>query len=339
VRAYLCQFYLKQKEESCSGRGITRQCAGRGGSEESAEAMSWADHEDIYDRLERLGEYRTVSDFAFAYYGLIADYLSGESREAEGLRLRMLEFLEVLERYHRALEQFTSEDEVTLGNVRSVAEKRDIGLRVLLEQLSVDSADSVDTGHTVDSARGETEVGRLLLSAECYYQLALVDRVVERLEAAIVCGADHSLIHFALGYNRYELAIQAFTRYDSLSGQRVVDDDDRYRLACLSAVSAMQDGLTGGSVDASLHWWVGHILSVAGFAEASRKSFAQADEMERLSELLVASEEEALALGLDIGGDYEYDLFGGSHPITEDEVERAGWLLRLTYSESELLDD
>jgi len=298
--------------------------------------MSWADHEDIYERLERIGEYRTVSDFAFGYYGLIADHLSGESRDAEGLRLRMLEFLEVLDRYHRALEQFTSEDEVTLGNVRSVAEKRDIGLRVLLEQLSADSAGST---RGAGSARGDTGVGRLLLSAECYYQLALVDRVVERLEAAIVSGADHPLVHFALGYNRYELAIQAFTRYDSLSGQRVVDDDDRYRLACLSAVSAMQDGLTGGSIDSSLHWWVGHILSVAGFAEASRKSFAQADEMERLGELLIEAEEEALALGLEIGGDSEYDVFGGSHPITEDEVERAGWLLRLTYSQSELLDD
>jgi len=310
-----------------------------GGSEESTEAMSWADHEDIYDRLERLGEYRTVSDFAFAYYGLIGDYLSGESRDAEGLRLRMLEFLEVLERYHRALEQFTSEDEVTLGNVRSVAEKRDIGLRVLLEQLSADSASSAQSGVGAGTAWGDTEVGRLLLSAECYYQLALVDRVVDRLEAAIVSGADHPLVHFALGYNRYELAIQAFTRYDSLSGQRVVDDDDRYRLACLSAVSAMQEGLTGGSIDASLHWWVGHILGVAGFSEASRKSFAQADEMERLSEVLIDAEEEALPLGLEIRGDYEYDLFGGDHPITEDEVERAGWLLRLSYSQSELLDD
>ncbi len=289
--------------------------------------MSWTDREDIYDRLERLGEYRTVSDFAFAYYGLIADYLSGESREAEGVRLRMLEFLEVLERHHRALEQFTSEDDVTLGNVRSVAEKRDIGLRALLEQLGV------------DRAQGDTEVGRLLLSAECYYQLALVDRVVERLEMAVALGADHPLIHFALGYNRYELAIQAFTRYDSESGQRLVDDEDRYRLACLSAVTAMQEGLTGGSIDASLHWWIGHILGVAGFAEAARKSFARGREMEQLSELIEAAEEEALAKGLEIDGDYDYDMFGGRHPITQDEVERAGWLLRLSYNQSELMGD
>lgn len=289
--------------------------------------MSWTDREDIFERLEHLGDYRTVSDFAFAYYGLIADYLSGEGRETEGVRLRMLEFLEVLDRYHAALEQFTSDDHVTLGNIRSVAEKRDIGLRVLLEQLSV------------DSARGETEIARLLLCAECYYQLALIDRVVERLELAILCGADHPLVHFALGYNRYDLAIQAFTLYDSSSGERVVDDEDRYRLACLSAVSAFQDGLSGGGMDISLHRWIGHILDVAGFPEAAQKSISRAEEMEEFSEFLVDAEEDALALGLEIVGENGYDLFGGNQPITEDEVKRAGWLLRLSYNQSELLGE
>ncbi|HCA46179.1 MAG TPA: hypothetical protein DEP45_02120 [Armatimonadetes bacterium] len=289
--------------------------------------MSWTDREHIFERLERLGDYRTVSDFAFAYYGLIADYVAGEGREVEGVRLRVLEFLEVLERYHAALEQFTSDDHVTLGNIRSAAEKRDIGLRVLLEQLNV------------DTARGDAEIGRILLSAECYYQLALIDRVVERLELAVLSGADHPLVHFALGYNRYDLAIRAFTRYDSWSGERVIDDEDRYRLACLSAVSALQDGLSGGGMDISLHRWIGHILNVAGFPEAAQKSISRAEEMEEFSEFLLDAEDDAFAQGLEIVDGNGYDLFGDNHPITEDEVKRAGWLLRLSYSQSELLGE
>jgi len=289
--------------------------------------MSWADQEEIYDRLERLGEYETVSSFALAYYDLIADYLTGESREAEGLRLRFVEYLEVLERYHRALSAFTAEDQVTLGNVRSAADKRDIGLRVLLEQLGV------------DRTRGQAETGRLLLCAECYYQLALVDRVVEKLELAIEAGGDHPLVRFALGYNRFELAMQAFTRYDSESGQRVVDDEDRFRLACLSAVTALQDGLTGGEFDEQLHWWIGNILRAAGFDEAAEASFEKSEEIGRQVELMWGSEDARLQLGLEIEADSEYDLAGESDPITEEEVERAGLLLRRSYTPSDVLDE
>lgn len=289
--------------------------------------MSWSDCEDIYDRLDRLGDYQTISAFALAYYDMIADYLSGEGRAAEGLRLRFVEFLEVIERYHRALDVFTVEDQVTLGNVRSAAEKRDIGLRVLLEQLGV------------DRTRGQAEIGRLLLSAECYYQLALVERVVEKLEGAVEAGADHPLVHFALGYNRYELATRAFTRYDSDSGQRVVDDEDRFRLACLSAVSALQDGLTGSDFDGQLHWWIGSILEAAGFDDTAMASFDRAEYIMRRIQQHDELDEAAWAPGLEIESDYEYDLITESEPISEDEVIQAGLLLRLSYTQSEIMDD
>jgi len=295
-------------------------------SEDCIEAMAWSDCEDIYDRLYALGDYETISGFALAYYDTIADYLSGDGRAAEGLRLRLVEFLEAMERYHRALQVFAVEDHVTLGNVRAAAEKRDISLRVLLEQLEV------------DRTRGDEEIGRLLLMAECYYQLALVDRVVERLEAAVDAGGEHPLALFALGYNRYELATRAFTRYDSPTGQRVVIDEDRYRLACLSAVSALQDGLTGSYFDSQMHWWIGNILAAAGFGEAAAASFRKSDEIDRASELIEDEEEIAFLLGLETEGDYEYDLSAGSEAITEDEVRQAAALLRLSYTQSEILD-
>ena len=288
--------------------------------------MSWADYEEMNDRLDALGDYETVTPFAYAYYGLIGEYLWGEERAAEGLRLRLLEFFEVVGRYHRALAVFTSQDQVTLGNVRSAAEKRDIGLRVLLEQLNV------------EMTSGNAEVARLLLSAECYYQLALADRVVERLEAAVDAGADDPLVHFALGYNRYELATQAFTYYDAESGERRVDDHDRYRLACLSAVSSFQQGLSGNDFDAHLHWWIGNVLESAGFAEAAEASFRKAKRMMRAIEQQ-AAEHGSLELDLETNRNYEYDSTIASGPITEEEVRQVRMLLRRSYNQTDLLDD
>jgi hypothetical protein len=286
--------------------------------------MSWSDQEEIHDRLEKLGEYETISTFALVYYSLIAEFLFGESRASQGIRLRFAEFLEVVERYHRALETFATEEQVTLGNVRSAAEKRDIGLRVLLEQIAVDATD------------GEPEVGRLLLSAECYYQLAMVDRVVERLETAVSSGADHPLVHFALGYNRFELATHAFTRYNAEAGTREVDDEDRFRLACLSAVSAFQDGLRGEAFDGQLHWWIGNVLRAAGFEDAAEASFEKSQEIFDATDRLDI-DEDAFGPGIDISAEYEYDLLREGGPITEDEIRRAGLLLRRSYSQSDLL--
>jgi len=285
--------------------------------------MDYADLGEIYDRFDRLAGYETVSSFGLAYYELIADYLAGESRSAQGLRLCFLEFLEVLERYHHALDDLVAADEVTLGNMRSATERRDIAMRVLLEQLGA------------EIAAGSLEIGRLLLSAECYYQLGAVESVVDRLEAALEMGADHPLVLFALGYNRYELAMRAFTRYSTETGQREIADEDRFRLACLTAVSAFQDGLTGSGFDGHLHWWIGSVLSAAGFAEAAQASF---DKAESLLEGLDGWDPEAplAAQSRRFAAHAEAALKG---PITEDEVREAGILLRRSYDASDLLDD
>ncbi len=288
--------------------------------------MAYADQEEIYDRLEQLSDHETTSSFAVAYYELIADYLAGDGRGSQGLRLRFLEFLEVVERYHRALEVFATEDQVTLGNVRSSAQKRDIGLRVLLEQLAM------------DETTGAAEIGRLLLSAECYSQLAAVDRVVERLEAALEVGAEHPLVQFALGYNRYELATQAFTRFSPESGRREIDDEDRFRLTCLSAVSAFQDGLTGEAFDGHIHWWIGNVLQAAGFEDAAQASFERAAEILAEPGAYGLDKQAEAGLGLVWEADLDPGAWDDTGPITEDEVRQVRALLRRSYSASDVMN-
>lgn len=289
--------------------------------------MSWANCEDIYDRLDRLGEYETVSTFSLAYYDAIAEYVAGGGRGAQGLRLRLVEFFEVMEQYHRALDVFSVEDQVTLGNVRAASHRRDVGLGVLLEQLHV------------DRTHGDAETARLLLTAECHYQLAQIEQVVETLDRAVQAGADHPMAFFALGYNRYELAMRTFTRYDNASGKQVIHDEDRFRLSCLAAVSSLQDGLSGSRLDSHLHWWIGNILEAAGFDEAAGASFARAEELERNAAFLEEWEESALLLSFEIDVDVADEGGSARGPISEDEVDQAGLLLRLSYTQSEIMDE
>ncbi|HUS80049.1 MAG TPA: hypothetical protein VM283_02200 [Armatimonadota bacterium] len=273
----------------------------------------------IYDRLDQLAEYSTVPEFAHAFYELIADYALGSEGGAPDVGGLFLDYLAVEQRYHGCLSSLTSDDVVSLGDIRDAAEKREIGLRSVLEML--------------DSQRGSglAEVARVLLSAECYFHLGLTDRVVERLETAVNRGAGHPLVQFALGYNRFQLANQAFTRFNAETGEHDVVDEDRYRLACLNAVRAFQEGLSGDGFDGQLHWWIGNVLRAAGFTDAAEASMRRAAEM--LADPL--QWEDGELAGEDLWGDESGDdeIFG---PITVAEVEEASALLRRSYRLSDL---
>jgi len=285
--------------------------------------MAPAEHEDIYKRLDTLARYDTVSSFAQAFYELIAEYALGEGLQAQWLRNRLAEYLDIEARYHRALAALSSNQATSLGDLRSATEKREIGLQALVEQLGK------------PALVPPTEGGRLLLSAECYYQLGLTDRVVARLECAIEGGAKHPLIQFALGYNRYLMAVQAFTAYCATSGTRQIIDEARFRAACLRAVGAFQEGLTGEEFDSQLYWWIGTVLEAAGFSEAAAASFEKANEMMGEEEAAQESGEDS-RFGLDFGADYEYERQERGGPITEDEVQEAARLLQRNYRASDL---
>jgi len=288
--------------------------------------MSKAEHEDVYGRLDALGQYETVSSFAQALYELVAGYTLGEGLQAQWLRNRFAEYLDTESRYHGALARLASEEVTTLSNLRYATEKREIALRALLEQLRR------------PVLFGAAEVGRLLVMAECYYQLGAIENVVERLECAIEVGADHNLVHFALGYNRYVLAVQAFTAYSASTGTRQVIDEAHYRAACLRAVSAFQEGLSGDEFDGQLHWWIGTVLEATGFSEAAAASHERASEIMAEAKDLTRESAEQDELGLDSSGDYGYERQVSRKPITEEEIQEAADLLRQSYRVSDLLE-
>jgi len=278
--------------------------------------MSAAHDRSIFERLERLAAYATVPEFVQAFYELIAEYLVDSGSLDGPVGRYFLEYLRVEDRYHNSLTPLEADGALDLASVRDSTEKREIGLLSVLELL-------IEV-----HATGQAELARVLLSAECYFHLGLTDRVVERLETAITCGADHPLVQFALGYNRFELANEAFTAYDMESGETQVVDEDRYRLACLNAVNAFQQGMTGEEFDGQLHWWIGNVLRAAGFGDAADASLRRAAEM--------------------IGAQYEWD--GDDYlaefdedaeleygPITAEEVAAVAEALRRSYLPTDLV--
>ncbi len=280
--------------------------------------MSEAHQRAIYERIDELSGYETVPAFSQAFYELIADLLSGSDGPSASVRDLYLQYLSIESRYHGALSAAAATRQLTATGLQDATEKRDIGLRSLLEFIN---------GSAV---AGTAEVGRALLAAECYYHLGLTDLVVERLERAIAQGADHPLAHFALGYNRYQLANQTFTTEDVEEGDRQVVDEDRFRLACLSAVSAFQEGLADDDFDGQLHWWIGTVLRAAGFSEAADASMRRAAE--------VLSDSWILDID-DVDADDPWtadDAVGGFGPITDNEIDEAADFLRGSFQRADL---
>ncbi len=263
-------------------------------------------HDGAIDQwLDELARYETVSGFTYAFYELVAQYLSGVDAPSEAMRSLYRGYLAVEARYHGSLAAQVAGDSVDLKVVRSASEKHEIGMRSMLAL--------VDEAVTF----GAAEVGRTLVAAQCCYHLGLTDQVIDRLELAIGEGVGHPLVQFALGYNRYQLAAEVFTRHDATTGEDEVLDEDRFRMACLGAVSAFQDGLSGGEFDGQLHWWIATALRSAGFADAADASVRRAAEM----------------IGDGVGWDDGVSSYGWSGeivegdgdpgPISDQEIEEA----------------
>lgn len=255
------------REEIASARRIADCQTVDAGKQGNDEQMSRTHDRTIEQWLDELARYETVSGFSHAFYELLADYLSGADSSSAAMRAMYRDYLAVEARYHGTLAAQVAEETVDLKVVRAAAEKREIGMRSM--RARVDEA----------AASGAAEVGRALIAAQCCYHLGLTDRVIDRLEQAIGEGTGHPLVQFALGYNRYQLAVETFVRRDGATGKDEVLDEDRFRMACLGAVSAFQGGLSGTDFDGQLHWWIATALRSAGFGEAADVSVRRAAEV------------------------------------------------------------
>jgi hypothetical protein len=265
-------------------------------------------------RLDDLAGLETVSPFSVAFYGLVLHLLDSLSREEAG-RLVCAGLLDVELRYHRELKRLAEAEAVTFEDLRAAGEKHRIGLESVQEFAG-----------RAAQGQGLGVVASHLVMAECCYHLRRTEQVVTSLERAAQLGVDEPLLHFALGYNRYVLALETCTEQGETEGDMVVRDPLSFQVQCLRAVGAFEDGLTGGELDAQLYWWIGTVLEAAGLTDAAQDAYDKSAAL--FAEGQANAEEHSVA---------PPGTFGPGAAITEEEVRRAGELLKGTFAPSEIL--
>ena len=150
------------------------------------------------------------------------------------------------------------------------------------------SAQQVTRARIADAAEGlrrawpsspSQRSARELGVAACLVALDELGRAVNHVEAAVEAGASDGVAYLALGYLRYRQAIDTFAPVDALDDRGKL----RFQLACLRAVSALEQGL-GGDVDVHLHWYIALALEAAGFSEAAAEAWRRYDAATRADE-------------------------------------------------------
>lgn len=276
------------------------------------------DDRAIETRLYELDTLETVSVFCRAFYRLIAGLVCmiGEERS---VRVALVGMLDVELRYHRDLQRLAEREQVQAEELQGVTERHRIGLYAVCEY-----------ARQVERREVLTEAVCDLVLAECSYHLRRTAEVVVALERVIGAGINQPLIQFALGYNRYLLALENCAQSGGAEGEVVVRDPVTFRVQCLRAVSALEDGLQGTGLDGQLYWWIGIILDAAGLTEAAQDAYDK-------SAKLLHPEQQQDGMRPD-----ESKSWRQQEPvprdISDEEVRQAGRLLSGPFNPSWLLD-
>lgn len=271
----------------------------------------------IHEKLQTLQQWDTVPSFCHAFYSLITKRLSSIGEPAQNIGRCYLEFLNAEIRYHQQLSVLAGQSEVPIDDVQSLAQKRQVSLQVVAEDLASTSTQSTQ-------ARG---VKHLIL-AECYYHRRDSERVVKQLRVALSCGVDDPLIRFALGYNLYVRAIERYTIVDADDTSAAVLDHCAFQAESMRAVAEFEKGLSGEPFDVHVYAWMAHVLESAGMVDA-------AADIQRMA---VVGKDDPMETGLDIEPVNPKNKIDntGLPPITEAEIQQAGELLEGTFTPAEV---
>ncbi len=252
-----------------------------------------------------------------ALYQLIAEYatVGADNQRMPELFTR---FLNHEARYYRQVGKLHSSEALTTEDLKSLAKKRSIALQDMIEQAQ-EATSEVGTG----------EIARQLLLAACYQQVQEPDKVVAHLEKALADGADEPLVYFALGYNRFHLALESFGPIVALTDHSDSANDLLlpFQMACLQAVAAFENALTGQDSDSQVYEWIGRVLETAGFEEAADQAFDKANDLAYSNN---ADDELAdVYRGLELEDDsFSIRLSQKLGPITQEEIAEFGKLLQ-----------
>jgi len=230
--------------------------------------MDWQPHDTAaFERLERLKDCDTFSTFCRDFYRLIHRRIVSLKVPHEDLSTLFTDFLDIQVSYHEGLQHKGISDnnfETRIADALPILARRLAEVRQFLKQLDVPEEQSA-----------EVLIPLRLMRAECYYQMNQTGRVIEELEAAIARGCADALVQFALGYNVYAAALEAYAHFDAKRKVYFVQEYDRFQEACRRAARSFEQGLTGTNFDAQLFWWLGLVLEAAGDHRRARAAYRQ----------------------------------------------------------------
>ena len=272
----------------------------------------------INQRLLELDTLDTFSEFSRAFCRLIAHVvaLAGSTRP---LRLGLMGLLDIELRYHRSLQGLAQREEVSFADLQAASERRQVGLRAVRQYA---------LGLELDD--GLQDAARELLLAECGYHLRRTAEVVGSLERVLELGVGQPLVHLALGYNRYLLALETCTEPAGDESELTVRDPGSFRVQCLQAVSALEEGLEGAELDGQLYWWMATILQGCGLTEAAQDAY------DKSAKLLHLQQQD----DLDVEDDEAWDApTSASDSISDDEIREASLLLQEPLNPTWLMRD
>jgi len=284
--------------------------------------MSEHSHDSVWRQLESYYQTSDPAPLTRALCQLMAEYATeqGESRQMAQL---VTIFLSREIRYHRQVERLRDREELRAADLKSLAGKRSIALQDMIEQTKQTPAQT-----------SKSEIARQLLLAECYYQVQEPDKVVAHLENALADGAEEPVVYFALGYNRYRLALESFEPVVEIIDSGPRSDLLSFQRNCLQAVSAFENALTGHSSDSEVYEWIGRVLETAGFEEAAHEAFDKADDL--------AYSDDGLGSPGPAGASVSRsptEQAAHREPITKEEIEQFGRQLEGSHDIAELSPD
>ncbi|MCX7599727.1 MAG: hypothetical protein N2512_12800 [Armatimonadetes bacterium] len=222
--------------------------------------MASFEEQELLDRLSDLQELPTVEWVSATLYEIGVNELLETNGARDRIGRVFCQLLDAELEYHGQLASLLERDEFRPRLLADLNRSRVAQLKRDLKRLAATSPRSL-------SLLGVREIAL----AQCHWSLGHTKRAVEHLEAAAASGVASPLLWLALGYARYEQAVQHFV----LPRKPSPTAWTRFQQACLNAVRCFQAGL-GGELDPQLYWWMGTVLAAAGFEKDALEAFEKA---------------------------------------------------------------
>ena len=277
--------------------------------------LSW--HNMAHMSLRRIEQYATVSPFCKRFYRAIHNWLGEPGLDARKLDHAFHLFLRCESQRHQAVGCIVRKGALDLIEIMRVGRTACKSLSRICRALE-----------RTEPAGPREAMIRELIMAECAYHLGRTEAVVRSLRRAIRLGCDHSLVHFALGYNLYHSALERFTCADKYSGHIRTSNSQAFENACRQAIGAFECGLQDAEFDAHICWWIGLISEILEDRAGAYRAYVHAMNVDPDNfASMVAAKLRNLDPSLIIRSPVERERLLRLPPITDDEVNQARELL------------